>query len=56
MPWKPKDATRHTKKATTAKLKKIWAEEANRALPEGEGVAVRKANAAVRRASHGRGK
>lgn len=53
MPWTTKDVSKHTSKATTAKLKRLWVHAANRALAEGddEAVAIRKANAAVRNAS-----
>lgn len=49
MPWKPEDATRHTKNAKTKKLKRIWAAAANSSLSDDgdEGKAVRIANAAV---------
>jgi len=50
MPWSPKDATRHTKKAKSGKSKRQWSEVANKALQGGasEGSAVRQANAAVK--------
>lgn len=53
MPWAAKDATRHTKKATSRRLRNIWAAAANNALTEtgDEGRAVRIANAAVRDAA-----
>lgn len=49
MPWKPSDATRHTKNAKTKHEKKIWASAANAALKEygDEGRAVRVGDAAV---------
>ena len=50
MPWSSKDATRHTKKAQSAKSKSQWAKVANKALQSGdsEGSAIRQANAAVK--------
>jgi len=50
MPWSPQDATRHTKKAKSAKAKRQWSKVANSALKSGasEGSAVRQANAAVK--------
>lgn len=51
MPWKPKDATRHTKKARSAKSKKQWSKVANSVLGKtgDEGRAVREANAVAGR-------
>lgn len=51
MPWKPSDATRHTKAASTDAKKRKWAHVANHSLAEGssEGEAIRKANSAVRK-------
>jgi len=51
MPWKSKDATRHTKKARSPKAKRQWSKVANAALRRGasEGSAVRQANAAVKK-------
>ena len=56
MPWEPKDATRHTKKANTAKKKRQFAHVANSMLERGasEGRAIRGANAAVKRNRGGR--
>ena len=56
MPWTPKDAGEHTKKATTARLKVLWAKTANAALRRygDDGLAVRAANAAVARAMYER--
>jgi hypothetical protein len=50
MPWSPKDALRHTKKATSPKAKRQFAKVANKVLKASgdEGKAVRIANAAVR--------
>lgn len=57
MPWTPRDATRHTKKASTPKLKRMWAHvatgELKRGLPEGR--AIRAANAVVARPGHAAG-
>ena len=51
MPWSAKDATRHTKKATSPKRKRQWSKVANSVLSRGasEGSAVRMANAAVKK-------
>ena len=50
MPWKARDARRHTKKATGG-LAALWSKVANQALRggAGEGSAVRQANAVVKR-------
>jgi hypothetical protein len=50
MPWKPSDAASHTKKATTPKLQRQFADVANSVLKRtgDEGRAVREANAVVR--------
>ena len=52
MPWKPSDARRKTKKASTPKKRALWAEVANRLLEKGasEASASRQANAVVGRA------
>ena len=49
MPWSGKDATRHTKKATTPKSKRAFAHAANSVLERtgDEGRAVRAGNAAA---------
>jgi hypothetical protein len=49
MPWSPKDASKHTKKADTPAEKKQWAKTANSVLKssKNEGKAVRVANAAI---------
>jgi hypothetical protein len=49
MPWTPKDATRHTKKATSGIAKRQWSDVADSVLRSSgdEGRAVREANAAV---------
>ena len=51
MPWDLEDATRHTKKANTAKKKSQWAAVANIALASGdsEGSAIRQANAVIKK-------
>lgn len=51
MPWKPKDATRHTKKARTPSKREVWAKVANEALHSGksEAQAIRIANAVIKR-------
>jgi len=52
MPWKPSDATRHTKKAgSSAKAKRQWSDVANSVLKKtgDEGRAVREANAVIGR-------
>lgn len=56
MPWTPSEATEHTKKATTPKLKRIWANAANAALSAGhdDAAALRIAAAAVAKAAGGR--
>jgi len=48
-PWAPSDATRHTKKANTAKKKRQFSHVANAVLAKtgDEGRAIREANAAV---------
>jgi len=52
MPWRPEDAPRHTHKADTPHLCRLWAEVANNVLEEtgDEGRAVRAANTAEARA------
>lgn len=47
MPWTAADAKGHTKKATSAKGQRQWADVANSALKRGlsEGAAIREANA-----------
>jgi hypothetical protein len=49
MPWAPKDATSHTKKATSPIAKRQFADVANSVLGKtgDEGRAIREANAAV---------
>jgi hypothetical protein len=52
MPWMAADARRHTSKATSKDLRKLWAHVANETLAQtgDEGRAVREANAAVDKA------
>ena len=49
MPWSPRDAQRHTKKARTPKAKRAFAHAANEVLRRtgNEGRAVRAGNAAA---------
>ena len=51
MPWKKKDAKRHTKKARTEKSQSLWAKIANRMLADGrsEGSAVRIATSVIKK-------
>ena len=51
MPWTPKDAKRHDKKASTPKKQRQWRDVANSALSRGlsEGTAVREANGVIAR-------
>jgi len=58
MPWKASHATRHTRKATTQRLRDAWRKAANNALKYygDEGAAVRVANAVVNRMSGGTGR
>jgi len=53
MPWNKEDSKRHTKAAKTDKQKRQWSKVANEALARtgDEGIAVRSANAAVRKGS-----
>lgn len=55
MPWRAKDARRHTKKARTPKQKSVWADVANRLLGKGssDASAIRQANAVVKRMKRG---
>ena len=55
MPWGPGDAKRHTKKATSPKAQRQWADVADSALKRGqsEGSAIRQANAVVKRRKRG---
>jgi hypothetical protein len=49
MPWQPKDAMRHTKKASSPKKRRQWSDVADSVLKRGggEGSAIRQANAVV---------
>lgn len=51
MPWKPSDAKRKTKKASTPRKQALWSQIANRLLAHGSGdaSAIRQANAVVGR-------
>lgn len=51
MPWTAKDASRHTKKAKSAKQKRQWAHVADSMLKRGssEGAAVRAANGVIKK-------
>ena len=51
MPWKPSQATQHTKVADTRKKKKVWATVANQQLKQhgDDARAIREANAVVDR-------
>jgi len=48
-PWSPSDASSHTKKANTPRLKRMWAKTANSVLSDygDEAKAVRIANGIV---------
>ena len=50
MPWKPSDAKKHTKSATTKAKQEKWAKIANAVLKEtgDDGKAIRIANSKVR--------
>ena len=56
MPWTPKDAARHTKKASSAKKQRQWRDVANTVLAKtgDEGRAVREANGVIKRAGKNR--
>lgn len=51
MPWEPKDAKRHTKKADSPTKKRQWAHVADSVLAKGgsESSAIRQADAVVGR-------
>lgn len=51
MPWTPRDASRHTKKARSKTAKRQFADVANAVLAKtgDEGRAIREANAVVKR-------
>ena len=50
MPWEPKDAPRHNRKANTPALRRQWAHVANAELARtgDDAVAVRAANSALK--------
>lgn len=50
MPWTPKDAKRHDKKAKSGVAKRQWSDVANSVLKKtgDEGLAVREANGVVK--------
>ena len=54
MPWKPKDAVKHTHQADTPEKRRRWAKIANLVLKQtgDEARAIREANAVMRRKSH----
>jgi len=54
MPWTPKDAHRHTHKASSPKKARQWAHVADSALERGasEASAIKQANAVVKRNKH----
>ncbi len=58
MPWDPKDAKRHTKKAASPKAKRQWSHVANSMLQRGygEGRAIAAASSVVKKRGrkHGR--
>ena len=58
MPWGREDATRHTKKAKSAKSQRQWSHVANSMLERGasEGAAVRAANGVVKKRGQKKGK
>lgn len=58
MPWSPKDAPGHTKKAKSPAARKQWAATADAVLKKSgdEGKAVRIANAAVAKRARGSGR
>ena len=51
MPWSPKDAGRHDKKADTSKKKEVWSRVANKTLEKtgSDARAIRVANAVIRK-------
>ena len=51
MPWNPKDAGRHDKKADTSKKKEVWSRVANKTLVKtgSDARAIRVANAVIRK-------
>lgn len=57
MPWNPSDAPRFTKRATTQRRQRQWADIANATLDKSqdEGKAVRTANGVIRRSKTAKG-
>jgi hypothetical protein len=51
MPWKSTDANRHTKKAATPKLRRMWKDVANSMLQRtgDDAAAIRAANSVVKK-------
>jgi len=51
MPWKPADAKKKTKKASTPKKQREWADIANRLLASGtpDGKAIQQASGVVKK-------
>jgi hypothetical protein len=58
MPWQPKSAKRHTKKASSGILQRQWSDVANSMLKAGksEASAIKGANAVVGRSTAGKHK
>lgn len=56
MPWTAKDASRHTKKAKSAKSKRQWSHVADSVLKRtgDEGRAIRAANSVVKKSKRGK--
>jgi uncharacterized protein YdaT len=56
MPWSPRNAKRHTKKAKSATAQRQWAHVADSMLDRGysEGRAIAAANSVVKRRGRGR--
>lgn len=55
MPWTPSDALRYTHKATTARLRRLWARVANSTRREtgSDSRAIRAADSVVKKARKG---
>ena len=53
MPWKSRDATRHTKKASTPKKRRMWSDIANKTLAKtgDDATAIRIANGVLKKRS-----
>lgn len=58
MPWGPSDATRHTRKANSAKRRRQWADVADSELARtgDDAAAIRAADAVVNRSYSGQGR